>query len=247
MESFGKVNGHFNGLGHINEGALCQEFLSGTEFVVDGCSRDGVYKVTAIWEYDKRSINGANFVYFGMRLRSGEGMREKALIDYSEQVVKALDILHGPSHMEIMFTPTGPCLVEVGSRCHGGEGSWLPVVQECIGYSQVEATLACYLRPDRFDDIPSVPKVLLKEGCEAFMVSLVTGTIKDIPGIEVIRGLSSFRRLEMLTQPGAEIRPTIDCFTRPGSVQMVNDEPAALDADYSVIRALEKHGLFELV
>ena len=43
-----------NGLGQLNDGALCQEFLSGTEFVVDGVSRDGVYKITAIWEYDKR-------------------------------------------------------------------------------------------------------------------------------------------------------------------------------------------------
>lgn len=32
---------------------------------------------------------------------------------------------------------TGPCLVEVGSRCHGGEGTWLPTIQECIGYTQV--------------------------------------------------------------------------------------------------------------
>ena len=152
------------------------------------------------------------------------------------QVVKALDIFHGPSHMEVILTPTGPCLVEVGSRCHGGEGSWLPVVQECIGYSMLEATLSCYLRPDRFDDLPAAPQSLLKEGCEAFMVSLHRGTIKDIPGIDVIRGLRSFRRLEMLTQPGAPITPTIDCFTRPGSVQMVNADAVQLEASYYQIR-----------
>lgn len=43
---------------------------SGAQFAVDGVSRDGVYKITAIWEYDKRPVNGANFVWFGMRLRS---------------------------------------------------------------------------------------------------------------------------------------------------------------------------------
>jgi len=26
-----------------------------------------------------------------------------------------------------------PCLVEVGTRCHGGEATWLPVAMECIG------------------------------------------------------------------------------------------------------------------
>jgi hypothetical protein len=31
---------------YVHIGALCQEFLTGTEFVIDGVSRDGVYKVT---------------------------------------------------------------------------------------------------------------------------------------------------------------------------------------------------------
>jgi len=32
-------------------------------------------------------------------------------------------------------------LVEVGSRCHGAEGTWVPLVMECLGYNQVEAAL----------------------------------------------------------------------------------------------------------
>ena len=123
LTAFNNVHGRFNGLGQLNDGALCQEYLVGTEYVVDGVSRDGVYKVTAIWEYDKRFANGANFVYFGMRLRPSVGEREKALVAYSAEVLKALHIVQGPSHMEVILTPTGPCLVEVGSRCHGGEVS----------------------------------------------------------------------------------------------------------------------------
>ena len=52
------------------------------------------------------------------------------------------------------------------------------------------------------------------------MVSYKKGTVRDIPGLEVIRALPSFRRMEMMTQPGATLNPTIDCFTRPGSVQV---------------------------
>ena len=44
-KAFQKIHNHSNGLGHTNNGALCQEFLSGTEYVIDGVSRDGVYKV----------------------------------------------------------------------------------------------------------------------------------------------------------------------------------------------------------
>ena len=58
-----------NGLGGVNEGALVMEYLDGTEYVVDSVSRDGVHRIISIWEYDKRSVNGANFVYFGMELK----------------------------------------------------------------------------------------------------------------------------------------------------------------------------------
>lgn len=246
--AFELINGHSNGLGHLNEGALCQEFLFGTEYVIDGVSRDGVYKVLAIWEYDKRTVNNANFVYFGMRLKSAEGDVEQSLIAYAAHVVAALGILHGPSHMEVKYDPVrGPCLVEVGARCQGGEGSWLPVAQECIGYTQLEATLNCYLRPDQFDNLPPAPYKLLKQGCEAFLVSYSSGTIKDIPGIDIVRTLPSFRRVEMLTQPGATIVPTIDCFTRPGSVQLVHEDSEALERDYEKVRELELEGLFDLM
>ena len=46
LDAFTQIHGHANGLGHENDGALCQEFLTGTEYVIDGVSRDGVYKVS---------------------------------------------------------------------------------------------------------------------------------------------------------------------------------------------------------
>ena len=137
-------------MGALNNGALCQEFLKGEEYVLDGVSRDGQYKITAIWKYDKRSVNDANFVYYGMKLCDGNGALEKEMMAYGEKVCAAVGIFQGPSHMEIMNCSDGPCLVEVGSRCHGGEGTWLPVAKECIGYTQVEATLNCYLRPELY-------------------------------------------------------------------------------------------------
>eukprot|EP00600_Ochromonadales_sp_CCMP1393_P003118 CAMPEP_0174978690 /NCGR_PEP_ID=MMETSP0004_2-20121128/14353_1 /TAXON_ID=420556 /ORGANISM="Ochromonas sp., Strain CCMP1393" /LENGTH=988 /DNA_ID=CAMNT_0016230109 /DNA_START=105 /DNA_END=3071 /DNA_ORIENTATION=+ len=254
LEAFHAIHGQINGLGQVNDGALCQEFLSGNEYVVDGVSRDGVYKITAIWAYDKRSVNGANFVYFGMSLKeANKDPKIRAIVEYAKEVVSGLRIFQGPSHMEIICSEVvgggggwSPCLVEVGTRCHGGEATWLPVAAECVGYTQLDATLNCYLRPDRFDALPFEP-VLHKQGTEAFLVSYNEGTLKDIPGIEALRKLPSFRRMEMLTQPGAALHPTIDCFTRPGSVQMVNASAAQMQADYEQIRTLEKAGMFELL
>ena len=142
------ISGKRNGLGLINDGALVQEFLAGKEYVVDKVSMDGEHKLTAIWQYDKRPCNGANFVYFGMKLMSAESAMAQALVAYSSQVLDALGIRQGPSHMEVMWIGTPddgyPCLVEVGSRCHGGEGTWLAVAQECIGYTQVSYCHCCH-------------------------------------------------------------------------------------------------------
>lgn len=147
--AFKTIHNRTNGLGKVNKGALVQEVLHGAEYIVSGVSRDGIYKCTAIWLCDKRSVNGADFVDHSRRLRSAVGDREKAVMEYAKQVVLALGILHGPSHVEVVLTDGGPCLVEAAATCLGGEGSWISLAKECVGYTQLDTTLSCYLRPDR--------------------------------------------------------------------------------------------------
>ena len=93
--------GKRNGLGLINDGALVQEFLSGKEYVIDKVSKDGVHKLVAIWQYDKRPINGASFVYFGMKLMDCRSEMFQRMVAYSSAVLDALNIKQGPSHMEV--------------------------------------------------------------------------------------------------------------------------------------------------
>lgn len=159
--AFNRIFGKVNGIGILNENVLVQEFLRGKEYVVDKVSKDGVHKLVAIWEYDKRKANGANFVYFGMRLKPSDSELAKAMVPYADKILDALGIMNGPSHMEVMVNTVikngvvtyVPCLVEVGARCHGGEGTWLPVAMECVGYTQVLVTLDVYLGGGLFESI----------------------------------------------------------------------------------------------
>ena len=66
-DSFEKIMEKNNHLGLSNQAVLIQEFLEGTEYVIDAVSRDGEHKIVAIWEYDRRPVNGASFVCFGQR------------------------------------------------------------------------------------------------------------------------------------------------------------------------------------
>ncbi|CAM9387791.1 unnamed protein product, partial [Phaeothamnion confervicola] len=238
-DAFDRINGQVNGLGSVNDGALVQEFLDGTEYVIDSVSHNGVHKVCAIWEYDKRSVNGANFVYFGMKLNSAAGKRETEIIDYAMQVLDAIGVKHGPGHMEVKYTPTGPCLVEVGSRCHGGEGTWKPIAQECVGYNQIDAAFDSYLMPERWEALPARPVLLRKSGREVFLVARASGMLRALPGLEEVKRFQSFRRMEVAAKGRDFVHRTIDCFTRPGSVQLVHPDESVVIAEYEVREGIE--------
>eukprot|EP00953_Heterococcus_sp_UTEX-ZZ885_P036856 18969-Heterococcus_DN1.PRE.1 len=62
----------------------------------------------------------------------------------------------------IQYTATGPCLVEVGTRCHGGEGSWQEIATEVVGYNQIDATFDAYVLPEKWAALPDRPMSLLK-------------------------------------------------------------------------------------
>ena len=62
-----KVFGEFR----YHNDCMVQEYIDGIELAVDTVSRNGEVKVTAIWSYDKRAVNGAPFVYFSTSLVDG--------------------------------------------------------------------------------------------------------------------------------------------------------------------------------
>jgi biotin carboxylase len=127
--AFGHILGKVNGLGLVNESVLIQEYLEGQEYVIDMVSRDGEHKLVGIWEYDRRPANGASFVCHGQwhRIISDDPDYYGQLVEYEKKVCTALGIRNGPSHGEVKWYKEAPILVEVGSRCHGGDGLWVDV------------------------------------------------------------------------------------------------------------------------
>lgn len=93
---FKMIFGKNNELGLCNTAVLIQEYLSGVEYVIDTVSRNGVHKVIAVWQYDKRAVNGAAFVYFGVRMIPANTQLVKDLIVYQLQVLDCLGIRSGP-------------------------------------------------------------------------------------------------------------------------------------------------------
>mmetsp|Transcript_18234 Transcript_18234/g.29668 ORF Transcript_18234/g.29668 Transcript_18234/m.29668 type:complete len:444 (-) Transcript_18234:697-2028(-) len=245
---FDKINGAINHLGIPNEGVLVQEFLDGAEYVVDTVSRDGEHKVCAIWEYDKREANNQFNVYFGMKPHivplDSENEIQHQLVEYIEKVLDALEIENGPGHAEIKMTKTGPCLVEIGSRCHGGNGFWQPLAQSCIGYDQISITAALYSDESTFDQIPRLPTQFLKYGMTVDLVSYEDGEIHDMPGHGIIKAMDSFVRAELEVEKGDRLSKTQDIFTSPGQIQLIHESREQILEDYEMIHSLLRKGEF---
>ena len=96
------------------------------------------------------------------------------------------------------------------------------------------------MRPDRFDAIPPVPTQVQGGGADVFIVSTKAGRIVDTPGLDKIRALKSFRKVELTTQVGDMVHCTVDCFSIPGIVQMINMDTVQLEADIKTFREIEK-------
>lgn len=104
QQAFGNIMGKVNGLGLVNRAVLVQEYLEGTEYVVDIVSRDGVHKVIGLWEYDRRPANGEGFVLFGQKILSSDAPHCREIIAYQKKVIDALGIRNGPTHGEVYST-----------------------------------------------------------------------------------------------------------------------------------------------
>mmetsp|Transcript_6749 Transcript_6749/g.16466 ORF Transcript_6749/g.16466 Transcript_6749/m.16466 type:complete len:994 (+) Transcript_6749:177-3158(+) len=220
---------------------LCQEFLKGTEYVIDHVSRDGVHKTCMIWVYDKRVANGANFVYFGMKPVDPSTPLASILINYTRRVLDALQILHGPTHGEVMMTEDGPCLVEMNCRAHGGDGTFSPLARALTGgYSQVDMTADAVVDPFSFARTPDRPSYPFKAaGQEVIFVSRSKGIVKSAPGYDVITKMPSFVHMDGMKSKGNVVDYTVDLVTGIGSVILIHKDPEIVKRDIDFIRYLE--------
>lgn len=228
---------------------LVQEFLKGSEYVVDQVTRDGVHKTTMVWMYDKRAANGSAFVYYNMVPVESDSDVARSLIKYTRGVLDAIAITNGATHSEIMLTADGPCLVEVNCRCHGGNGAWLPLASRLTGgVTQVGAMADIFTNAAAFDALPDVPpSPFLAGGCNPMFVSHFEGRVLSRPGYERIRALPSFVSLDEAVEVGQHLERTVDLFTSTGQCILVHDDPEVVAADLAAIRAMDVQGtMFEV-
>jgi biotin carboxylase len=229
-----------NVLGCRNHAVLAQEFLAGTEYIVDTVSRDGCRKITSIWQYSRPPTgeNGEFVSYDAMTLLPYDGERQEALRSYAFQVLDALAIDFGPSHCELMWVDGEPVLVEAAARLSGGIGSLLSGI--CGGISQVDETVSALLEPERFLATLEQKPHLQRRAVILFLVPHRRGRLIHVSGLDEIQRLPTLHYASVGAQPGDILKRVA------GVVTLIDEDLQSIERDIEAIRALEREGMFEV-
>lgn len=242
--------------GHPRAEVLVQEFLEGTEYVVDCVSMDGDHIVSGIWAYSKTRADDG-FAYDTSRTLQYDASKDSVqhrLLRYIFGCLTALGVKNGPSHCEVVVSAGPPediCLVKMGARMHGAMGPALWA--KCAGREQAQPFMVADLFAEggrtlrrKVEDI--------KEGVAPYVLSRVAMQVDlQCPGRGVLvmsverssgdwlRGLKTFSAMRIFVEEGDAMVPTRDLSTSPGFVVLLGSDKN-VEADRDAIRDRERRG-----
>jgi len=249
-DAHAELIGKLNPNGQHNAELALQEFLDGTEYIVDTVSHAGRHLCVAIWVYTKRKgVAWAPhaIVSEGNRLLPPSGEVQDRLVDYVFQVLTAVGLQYGPCHTEVMLTSRGPILVEVNARLHGLQGPRL--IGLATGTSQAAYAVDAIVDggatfQQRF--VPGFDRFLFplhKHCLQMVLISPVQGYLKASIEKSIHRlKLASVVEVIPSVQPGDYLNQTCDLNSASGYVLMVHQSSAQIDEDRQRIREAEESG-----
>ncbi|MFJ1732947.1 ATP-grasp domain-containing protein [Streptomyces sp. NPDC088254] len=244
VRAFRRLSGRRNIFSEASDGVVAQEYLVGAEYLVNTVSRDGHHHVCDVWKTHRISANGVMDLAVACHLLPRRGDVQDQVVDYGLQVLDALDIQHGPAHIEVKLTPDGPCLVEVGARISGLD---LPgFTQEATGESQISWTIDAYTDPERFLARHEEDYTVHRSVAWAGMVSPVRGRLRAYRGLDELQALESVQSVRAMVTPGDPIFCTVDDSTYPMALSMAHEVDEVLLRDLGTVRFLDGHGFYEL-
>ncbi|MGB5831067.1 MAG: ATP-grasp domain-containing protein [Thiohalocapsa sp.] len=235
------VLGSRHHVGLLNEEILIQEFIDGSEYIVNTVSRNGLHRVTGVWLYHKFELPGVTAIYDWDELLDPADPVVERLSEYARGVLDALEIRHGPAHTEIMVDAAGPVLIECGARLDGLD--YRPLTCRCMGVGQVEIACDAYLAPDAFL-VGARSYSRLEHATNVVLITPAATTATSFDRLAQIRTLPSFVDLLLRVRPGDHLPATTDYQTAPGVVFLAHPDDDVIRKDYRRIREIQAGGLF---
>lgn len=240
-EAFAAQIGQLNRLGIINDAVVVQRYMEGTEYVVDTVSVEGVHTVTDVCRYIKIENGQFMAVYDAMAWVSPDDRTIGPLVEYARAVLDAVGMRFGPAHVELMNTDSGPLLIEVAARAHGGGQPRF--CQVATGDSQVARTVRYFALGEE----PAPGYQLRCHMLVVFHIARQSGVVRGTSALDAIRQLPSHHFSVRQFEDGDKIEITKDLFGSLdlGFVVLAHPDKGQVMADYAAVRDLEARLTFE--
>ena len=222
-----------------SDSMLVQEFVEGTEYIVNTVSRAGRHCITDIWRYHKVAVGSEGNPYDNATLTTRLEPAHYELCRYALAVVDALGIKYGPTHGEYMLTSTGAVLIEAGARPMGA-GMSADYLDEVLGHHITDVSLDSYLEPARFEAFCDSPYRPRKSAMLKLFIAPEAMRIDSIPLLNVLGSLRSLHSVDLAGTVGStELSKTVDLETAAGCLYLCNEDESQLMGDYRLVRLLE--------
>lgn len=193
-----------------NGDVVVEEYMVGPEVSVETFTVNGTCHIIQIT--DKITTGAPHFVEMGHTQPSQLSDETKQeIMDVARAANRAIGIMNGPSHTEIIVTEEGPKIVELGARL-GGDCITTHLVPLSTGVNMVEACIKSAL-----GEVPDInPTVSMVSAIRFFNQN--SGTIKCITGIEEAEQLEGIKQISMVHTVGEKLHAVESSSDRVGFI-----------------------------
>ena len=194
---------------------IIEEFLEGSEISLDSIVQDG--KVFPLGIALQQRMPEPFFVQLGeMMPFTCEAKLMQEIVSLNERCIKAFNITDSAVHLEIMLTPDGPRVVELGCRI-GGDNIHDAVLQTS-GYHLVYESVLVGLGIKREYNYHPKKVALMK-----YLLPYKNGTVSKVSFSEEALKKNFATEWSICVKPGDQVAPPPENYDFLGYVQVVGE------------------------
>jgi biotin carboxylase len=230
---FDRIYGDVNIHGIRNDAVLVEEFVEGTEYLIDSYSVDGKHGLVDVCRYNKVQRGDSIGVYDLVNFVAPDRTVMDVLWPYTTRVLDALGVRNGSAHTELIVTADGPRLLEVGARPAGGGHQMISKL--ATGSNHILRTVAHRVHGEFRPDYD-----LTQHVCSVVLNSPRTGVWRNADIFDDVESLRTFWMKHLYFSSGDVVPAAASLGTMLGWVVLADEDEDAVMADYRRLKELER-------
>ena len=220
---------------------LMQEYIGGTEYIVDTLSCNGRHMLTDVWVYSKVRADDGTLAYDYAKLIKELEPGHSDMIRYVYKVLDAVDMKWGLCHVEVKVDKKGPVLIETNARPIG-LAMTQAYLDEALGYHLTDLALDAYLNPKSFERMMHRQYNPKKYAMMKLMIVPENFKGSFAPTFVFGNMIRSTREVLFFGHEGiSKYKRTVDLSTSPLTIKMINSDYGELMKDYEMLRLIESN------